>query len=131
VVAVKDRPGQAAAGQVGGGECLLDELGAHVLRDRPTGQAPAGAVDDGGQVKVRPVGQRQVGDVPDVALIRRLGGEVPLEQVGHRLIRGLGHGGADLALLDVAADTGHAHHPRDPLVVDPLTRWDTVVAARQ
>jgi hypothetical protein len=40
------------------------------------------------------VGQRQVGDVADVALVRRLGGEVAVEQVGHLLVGRLGHGGA-------------------------------------
>ena len=66
-------------------------------------------------------------EVPDVSLSGSLSGEVPLEQVGHLLIRGFGHGGADLSLLDVAGDAGRAHHAGDALVVDPLTGRRTVV----
>ena len=63
-----------------------DQLGAHVVGDRPAGQPPGEAVDHGGQVEVRAVGERQVGDVADVAPVRRGGGEVPVEQVGHLLV---------------------------------------------
>src|SRR5689334_3216675 len=48
VVAVENRPGQVAAGHVGGFEGVFDELGAHGAGDRPAGQPPAVAVQDGG-----------------------------------------------------------------------------------
>lgn len=66
------------------------------------------AVDDRGQVEIAAVGQRQVGDVPDVDAVRRLGGEVAPEQVGHRALGGLGDRGADLAASAVAVDAVRA-----------------------
>ena len=111
----------------GGVEGVGDELGAHVVGDRPPRQAAGVAVDHGGQVQVRAVGQRQVGDVPDVPAVRRRGGEVPLEQVGDLLVRALGDRGADPAPALVAADGVLAHHPGDPLVVDPLSSENAVV----
>jgi hypothetical protein len=39
VVGVQDRAGEAAAGPFGGGQGVGDEVGAHVVRDRPAGQA--------------------------------------------------------------------------------------------
>src|SRR5690606_33970258 len=39
VIGVQDRPGEAAAGLFGGGQGVGDEVGAHVVRDRPAGQA--------------------------------------------------------------------------------------------
>jgi hypothetical protein len=62
-----------------------------------------------------------------VPLVRRQGGELPPEQVRHLLSRRFGDRGADPASLLVAADAVLAHHPRDPLVVDPLLGWDAVV----
>ena len=71
VVGVEDRAAQAAAVGQGGLEGVLDELGAHVVGDRPAGELAGAAVDHGRQVEVRPVGQRQVGDVSDVLWCRR------------------------------------------------------------
>jgi hypothetical protein len=130
VVGVEDRPGQRPAGRGGGLEGVLDEAGAHVVGDRPTSEPPAVAVDHGGQVQVGAVGQRQVRDVADVAVTGRLGGEVPVEQVGDLLPRRLGDRGPHPPLLLVAADPVLAHHPRDPLVVDPLTSRCVVVELR-
>src|SRR3954454_17138168 len=59
-------------------------------------------------------------DVTDVPEVRRLGGEVPLQGVGQHLVRRLGDGGPDPAFALVAADVVLAHHPGDPLAVDPL-----------
>ena len=101
-----------------------------MIGDRPADEASAVAVDHGGQIEVpatRRLGERQVGDVADVALSGSWSGEVPLEQVGHLLIGGFGQGGVDLSLLDVAGDAGRAHHASDALVVDPLTGRRTVV----
>lgn len=39
VVGVQDHSGEAAAGAFGGGQSVGDELGAHVICDRPAGQA--------------------------------------------------------------------------------------------
>lgn len=59
-----------------------DQLGTHVVGDSPPGEPTGVPVDLGRRVRVAVVSQRQVGGVPDVALVRRRGGEVPLEQVG-------------------------------------------------
>ncbi|MGA5799441.1 hypothetical protein ACPC4G_33785 [Streptomyces cellulosae] len=40
VIGVYDRSGEAAAGAFGGGQGVDDEIGAHVIGDRPAGQAP-------------------------------------------------------------------------------------------
>jgi hypothetical protein len=50
-------------------------------------------------------------DVLDVAAVRRWGGEVPAEQVGHLLIGGLGDRGADPAASPVADDAGSRISP--------------------
>jgi hypothetical protein len=127
VVAVKDRALEAAPGCGGSLEGVLDELGAHVVGDGPPGEPTGVAVDHGRQVEVRAVGERQVGDVTDVAPVRGIGGEVPLEQIRVLLPRGLGDRGPHPPLLHVATDALGAHHPGDALVVQPLTGWRTVV----
>jgi hypothetical protein len=53
--------------------------------------------------------------VADVALVRRVGGEVAVEQVGHFLVGRLGHGGADAAAQ--AVDLGI--HCGMWLLIDP------------
>jgi hypothetical protein len=111
VVAVEHRPGQTAADGLGGLESVLDELGAHVVGDGPADNPAGVTVDHGRQIQVLPVGQRQVGDVADVALVRRGGGEVPLQQVGHLVIGRFGDRGADPAAAPVAGDAVLAHHP--------------------
>jgi len=63
-------------------------------------------------------------DVLDVDHRRR---EVPLQQIGHLLGGRIRHGGLDAAFSPVPGDPGTAHHPRDPLVVDPLIVGHTVV----
>ncbi len=64
---------------------------------------------------------------PGVALVRRVGGEVRLQQVGDRLPGRFGDRGPNTASPLVAADVALVHGPGDPLVVDPLRRRSTVV----
>jgi hypothetical protein len=94
MITVEDRPRQAASGVASRGQRVDDQVGAHVLGDRPPGQPSGVTVDHGGQVEVRPVGDREVGDVADVALVGLFGGEVAAQQVGHGLLGRVGHGGA-------------------------------------
>jgi hypothetical protein len=79
VIGVKDRPVQAAPGPPGGVEGVDDQVGAHVIGDRPAGEAPGVQVDDGGQVEEPALTDRPLGDVADVALIHLVGGEVPAD----------------------------------------------------
>jgi hypothetical protein len=39
VIGVHDRPGEGAAGSLGGVESVDDEVSAHVIGDRPAGEA--------------------------------------------------------------------------------------------
>ena len=55
------------------------------------------------------------------------GGEVPLQQVRHLLVGGLGDGGPDPPAEPDAGEAVLGHHPRDALVVDPLLGWGAVV----
>ena len=124
---MEDRAGEAAAFGGRGSEGVGDELGAHVVGERPADQASAVAVDDGGQVQVGPVGEREVGDVADVAPVRRGRGEVTVEQIGDLRLGLVGDRGADAALLDVAGDASGPHDTGDALVVHPLLGGGAVV----
>ena len=126
VVGVEDRPGQRPARIPGRTQRVGDQVGAHVLSDRPPGQAPREAVDHRRQVQVRAVGEREVGDIADVALVGRGSGEVTTQQIRHPLIGRLRDRGADPAAQPQPGDVMFAHHPDDPLVVDPLVGSSTV-----
>ena len=86
MIRVKHSPMQAAPLCKSGVECVPDQSGAHVVRDGPAGQFAGVAGDHGGQVQVPAPAQGQVGDVDHVTLVRRGGGEIPLQQVGKLLI---------------------------------------------
>lgn len=64
---------------------------------------------------------------PNVDPVRCVGGEVPVQQVRHSCVGLFGDGRADPAASAVAGDAVLGHDPPDPLVVDPLTGWSTVV----
>jgi hypothetical protein len=81
VVGVEQCPVEAAAGPLGGVEGVDDQVGAHVVRDRPAGQLTRMQVHDGGQVEEPVLTHRQVHDVAGVALIHLPGGEVPADQI--------------------------------------------------
>ena len=51
---------------------------------------------------------------------------LPVQQVGHLLVRRVGHGGLDPSPTAVAGDPRGAHHPGHPLVVDPFRIGDAV-----
>jgi hypothetical protein len=65
-------------------QCLLervdDELGAHVVLERPADDAAAEAVDDNGEVEPALPGA-QVGDVGDPQPVRRRRLEVTLDEI--------------------------------------------------
>ena len=127
MVAVEHRPGQAAPVTAGSLECVFDEFGAHVVGDRPAGEFAGETVDHGGQVQIAALRQRQVGDVADVDGVGPLCGEVPPEQVGVLLVGWLGQRGPDPAAEPDPGQPVVAHHPGDPLVVDPLLGRHAVV----
>ncbi|BAC17176.1 conserved hypothetical protein [Corynebacterium efficiens YS-314] len=83
-------------------QCVLDQAGPHVIGDRKAHQPAGIAVDDGGQVHIRPIRDRQVSDVPDVHLIRLVGGEFPAHQVREHWFLLIGDCGGDLAFLCIA-----------------------------
>src|SRR5690606_19853903 len=66
-------------------------------------------------------------NVADVDTVRCRGGEVPLEQVGHLLVRRFWDGGRDPSSTAVADNAVLTHHPGHPLVVDPLVHGDAIV----
>jgi len=70
MITVEDRPRQAASGVAGRRQRVDDQVGAHVLGDCPPGQPPGVTVDHGGQVEVRPVGDREV-DTPRGSAVKR------------------------------------------------------------
>jgi hypothetical protein len=63
----------------------------------------------------------------DVGRVRRRGGEVTGQQVGHLRSGRISHGGAHPPSAPVAGDPRGAHHPGHPLVVDPLGIGGAVV----
>jgi hypothetical protein len=58
-----DRPVEAAPGALRRGQGVDDQLGAHVISDRPAGQPPRVQVDYGCQVKESSFPDRQIRDV--------------------------------------------------------------------
>jgi hypothetical protein len=78
-------------------------------------------VDHRGQIQEPAIGDGQISDVADIPLVRRVGGEVPLEQVGDLLVRRLRHRGADPLTQMHTHDAMGTHHSLHPLVVDTQT----------
>ena len=127
MVTVEDRTPETAALRAGGFQRVFDQFGAHVVRDRPAGQFSGVAVDHGGQIEVPATGQRKVGDVTDVTLVRLLGGEVPLQQVTELLISRFRDRGANPATQPGPRQLVGTHHPGDALVVDTILAGGAVV----
>jgi hypothetical protein len=65
--------------------------------------------------RARVVSYSPKGDVADVAPVRRVDGQVALEQLGHFLNGRLRDGRTDPPSLLVAADGVLTHYPCDPL----------------
>jgi hypothetical protein len=75
-----DRTGEASPEFKGLFEGGGDELGPHVARYGPTGQASAPDVEHRGEIEPA-LTRRDVGDVTGVAPVRLTDGEVPLDEV--------------------------------------------------
>lgn len=75
MVGMEDRTGEAATLVLRGLQGFLHQAGAHVIGDREAHEPTRVAVDDRGQVHVRPVGDWQIRDVPDVDSVLLVGGE--------------------------------------------------------
>ncbi len=96
---------------------VLDQGGTHVIGDREAGQPARETIDDGREVHIRPIGNRQVGDVADVDLVRCRGGEPPADEIREHRFFPFGHSGGDLAFLGVSDQLQGAHDPGDFLGV--------------
>lgn len=117
VIRVKNRPSQASTLVFGHEQCVLDQAGAHVIRDGKADQPAGIAINDRRQVHIRPIRNRQVRNIPNVELVRLVSGELPAHQIReHRLLM-IRHGGDDLAFLGVTKQFELTHDPRNSLVV--------------
>jgi hypothetical protein len=77
-------------------------------------------VENRGQIKLAALADDELGGVPDPALIRRLGGELPVEQIRrHRLIV-VAHRRALEALAHPRLKAVGLHQPNDALAADAL-----------
>lgn len=75
-------------------------------------------VDDGGEVEEPAVAVWQVGDVTDVPLVDRVGGEVPADQIRRLRCSRVRDGGAVPPAQPQALQADGPHHPGHALVVD-------------
>nr|AAK62490.1 MC16 [Micrococcus sp. 28] len=120
MVAVKHGAGETAAVAGRGAECVLDEFGAHVVGDLPARELAGAEVDARREIQVRPVCDREVGDIADVPAVRLPDREVPADQVGE-LPPGLVR---DRGLHPASQPDPHqlvlTHHAGDALVIHPL-----------
>src|SRR4051794_31892056 len=96
------------------------EFGTHMLAHRPTDDFSGEQIEDHGQVEPALAG-RDIGDIRQPDLIRLLGHEIPIEQVGRDRQRMLAVGRAHaIAARYVSPDAMPAHDPLDPLATDTL-----------
>lgn len=103
VVTVEDRPVETAAPGVGGGfERVCDQLGAHVVGDRPARESPGMQVQHRCQIEELAISDGQTSDVADVLGVRLARGEVPL-------CRSLSTARSRLGRLSGAACAGSNH----------------------
>ena len=96
---MKDRPGKTPAGVVRVLERSLDEFGAHVLGDSKADEHPGIAVNYRSEIHIRPVRDRQIGDIANQHPICSRGREFSLDQVGKHHSIGPTPGGGDLAFF--------------------------------
>ena len=123
----RDRVGDGLAGgwapsPDGHLEGVDDELGAHVIGDRPAHHAPGEGVEDHGQVGLAVLG-RVLGDVHHPEAVGLGGIEGPLDQVVGRLGIEIPPRAASPAAPVDAGDSGLAHQ-----ALDPFARAAQVVA---
>ncbi len=120
-IGMHDGAGQSAADDLRAAQCGLDQVGAHVIGDRPPRQTATVEVDHRGQVEKRAVSDRQVREVADVARVRCRRGEVTAETVGHggRVDVSRWRGRA-LPPEPYALDSSDPHQSGNALAVDPL-----------
>ena len=121
VIRVKNRPVKATSDPVSHREGFFDQLGAHVVGDCETGQLPRIAVDDRGQVHIRPVRDRQVRDIADVDLVRFLRGEPAFQKVRELRRTFRGHSGLHPAFPGVVDKAHLPHQPGSVLVIETVT----------
>lgn len=99
-------------------ERFPDEFGAHVVGDSKADEHPCIAVNYQSEIHIRPVRDRQIGDIANQHPICSGGCKVPLDQVSKHHAIGLTPGGGDLAFFTVATQAKLLHDPGDALMVD-------------
>jgi hypothetical protein len=93
------------------------KLGLEVHSHRPAHDAPGEGVEDDRQVEESRPG-RDIGDVCDPELVRLLGVEVPIDQVGRRPHALVPDGRPDTSATTDAGQAGDLHQPFDALAAD-------------
>ena len=118
VIRVEDCPGEIAAGMVSIFERLFDEVGAQVVCDREANEHPRVAINHRSKIHVRPVRDRQIGNIADEDPIGRWRSEVALDQVSEYKAITLTLRCRDFTFFRVAAQLKLPHNPGVALVVD-------------
>ena len=103
----------------GHAQCPGDDLGLEAGRHGPADNAPAEDVQNDRQEDEALPG-RDVGDVGHPSPVRPRGGEVPVDEVGDRLIALVPAGRAAEPAPGDALDPGLAHQPCHPVATDLL-----------
>jgi hypothetical protein len=98
-----------------------DELGAQVEAHCPADDAPGEGVEDDGKVEEAGPG-RDVGDVGNPELVRPLGPEIPIDQIGGRPHPLVADGGPGLPSPAHADKAGRTHQALHPLATDTDAR---------
>ncbi|BAB99126.1 hypothetical protein WA5_1663 [Corynebacterium glutamicum K051] len=117
VVGVKNRTFEVSTLVFSHEQRVLDQARAHVICDRKAHQPAGVTVNDRGQVHIRPILNWQIGDIPDIELVRLVSGELPADKVREHCLGFVRHGGGDLAFLCVSEQLQRSHDPGNPLVV--------------
>ena len=118
VIRVGDRTLGWASAPGGHVDGVGDELGAHVISDRPAHDAPGPGVDDDGEVDPA-LTAAVLGDVLDPQAVRAVGSELAMHQIIRAHVEGPGAGAAlRAAAASHPLEAAFAHHPSDALVVD-------------
>jgi len=100
---------------------VFDELGAHVIGERPADDSSRGEVDHRRQVR-EAFPWRDVGDVADVATVGDWAGcEITLNEVPSSLGLWVGDGRRAPPPLAASLDAGLAHEACDPAAADLVT----------
>src|SRR3954451_24841301 len=119
-VGMEDHSGRWIPGRDGHVQGVGDQAGAHVVGDRPAHHPAAVQIDHGGQIGPA-VPRLDVGDVAAPLPVRRLGAELPPDQVRCADRPAPGDGGALPRLRVAPSQPSGAHEPPDPPEPQPVS----------